>query len=291
MKIVNSTFLRLLQSVYPAIAHCIKITCNGNVVPNSPILNLTDYEAEITFLAATYYPCMSLSTVNLTSTTEPDTFSIYLTAIHNYSATLFQDLSHKALKRIFDNAKVELYMISLDTPVLYHHMLTANVTEITVKDNSIELNCESKKRLFRRKTGKQYLDMCQAILGDNFCQVVLGDYAISGTIETVIDAFSFTDSSISEADGWFDGGQLIFNTGDNTGIVFDIKSYDSVTFKFTLYSEPVYPFVADDTYTATPGCAHTKVVCIDKYDNLVNYHSAGGDLIPPQKRLNNLDVL
>lgn len=70
--------------------------------------------------------------------------------------------------------------------------------------------------------------------------------------------------------GTFDGGLVVWTSGDNIGRSMEVKAYAPGC--FVLQSAMPYPIQPGDTYRAIPGCGKRKVAdCIDRYDNLLNF--------------------
>jgi hypothetical protein len=79
-------------------------------------------------------------------------------------------------------------------------------------------------------------------------------------------------------------GKVLFETGLNAGLTFEIKAWDNATKQVGLQRETPYAIAVSDEFTITPGCDGRSVSCEDDYDNFLNF---GGYLnIPRSKRYN-----
>jgi uncharacterized phage protein (TIGR02218 family) len=78
--------------------------------------------------------------------------------------------------------------------------------------------------------------------------------------------------------GYYDDGILTFTSGINSGLSFQIATWDGITLalKNSLFSAPSN----GDTFTISPGCAHNMTDCVTKFNNLVNFR--GFPSIPGQ---------
>jgi uncharacterized phage protein (TIGR02218 family) len=68
--------------------------------------------------------------------------------------------------------------------------------------------------------------------------------------------------------GFFDGGKVTFNSGNNANLSEEVKTF--VTGQVTLVLPMPYTIVAGDTYTIIRGCQKTLQACMD-YSNVVNF--------------------
>lgn len=107
------------------------------------------------------------------------------------------------------------------------------------------------------------------ILGDDQCRVDLAPFTASLTITSVENRRVFNVDG-DFPDKWFDRGRLTFTSGSNINLHRDIGYY--VGNKMILYPTPA-PFDLNigDTITAIAGCNRTKLACITKFRNFLNF--------------------
>lgn len=118
---------------------------------------------------------------------------------------------------------------------------------------------------------------CRYIFGDARCTVDLvplqHDGAATGIVlpSTRINASArvFNDSAVADADGYYDGGRLVWLTGANAGQSSEIKSYAAQ--QFIVWDPFLNPIQIGDTYRATPGCNLSKTDCKDRWSNYINF--------------------
>jgi hypothetical protein len=86
--------------------------------------------------------------------------------------------------------------------------------------------------------------------------------------DTVVDdrEFVLTDALDAFADGWFDDGLLVWETGANAGIGYEVKGWTQATRTLTLWQSARLPALAGDKFRVAPGC-HKRLVqdCRDKF--------------------------
>lgn len=115
---------------------------------------------------------------------------------------------------------------------------------------------------------------CRTTLGSSACGVDLGPYTHTGTVTAVTDRRIFAASDIEpseEPTGWYDRGTVTWLTGDNAGLVMDVKRHTSGGQLELLRPMPFDVTVAD-TFSVLAGCQRRFVEdCRDKFDNAVNF--------------------
>lgn len=93
-------------------------------------------------------------------------------------------------------------------------------------------------------------------------------FVLSGTVTSKLSNQIFSDAAITEADGWWQYGKVVWSTGANAGLSMEIKSHATTVIE--LYAPMPYDIAAFDTFTLRAGCAKTKTVCKTKFSNLRN---------------------
>jgi hypothetical protein len=78
--------------------------------------------------------------------------------------------------------------------------------------------------------------------------------------------FVLTDALDGFADGWFDDGLLVWETGANAGIGYEVKSWVQGTRTLTLWESARQAVEVGDKFRVSPGC-HKRLVqdCRDKF--------------------------
>lgn len=119
--------------------------------------------------------------------------------------------------------------------------------------------------------GRVTEELCDADYGDARCglDLVARGEVKTGTITSVINQYTFRDSSRSEAAEYFDNGRGSFTGGDNNGFPFHVDSWNPTTKEFRLRKAMPYLPVIGDTYTVNRGCKKRLVDCLDR-DNVIN---------------------
>ena len=79
-------------------------------------------------------------------------------------------------------------------------------------------------------------------------------------------AFVLTGALDGFADGWFDDGLLVWETGANAGVGYEVKSWTQATRTLTLWQPARLPAETGDKFRVSPGCRKRLIEdCRDKF--------------------------
>jgi uncharacterized phage protein (TIGR02218 family) len=79
-------------------------------------------------------------------------------------------------------------------------------------------------------------------------------------------AFVPTDALDGYADGWFDDGLLVWETGANAGVGYEVESWTQATGTLTLWRSARLPVEPGDKFRIAPGCRKRLTEdCRDKF--------------------------
>lgn len=101
--------------------------------------------------------------------------------------------------------------------------------------------------------------------------------------DNVTDATIVSSVPITSGGGFYNDGVMTFTSGGNSGLSYQILSWDGTTLKL---NNPLFVAPAvNDTFTISPGCNHDIFDCLNKFDNAVNHR--GFPTIPGQDSIIN----
>lgn len=116
---------------------------------------------------------------------------------------------------------------------------------------------------------------CRApYLGHPRCGVDIASYTRTATVATVAANgrdFTITVTEPLAVDGWFANGAVEFTSGDNDGLVFDIRAWTDATNLVSLWLPPFGEVQVGDTLNIAPGCDKTAATCFAKFNNILNF--------------------
>jgi hypothetical protein len=94
--------------------------------------------------------------------------------------------------------------------------------------------------------------------------------SLSGTVTGATSLTTFADTSLTEADGFWALGKVVWLTGDNAGRSMEVKESTSTGGVIQLYLPMPNTIQTGDTFTIEAGCARLINDCLTKYDNVNN---------------------
>ena len=96
----------------------------------------------------------------------------------------------------------------------------------------------------------------------------LNAFALTGSVTAKTSNQVFADSSITEANQFWQFGKIVWLTGANQGYTMEIK--DQTATVLTLYFPMINTVSVGDTFTIYAGCAKDKATCKTKFGNIYN---------------------
>jgi uncharacterized phage protein (TIGR02218 family) len=183
----------------------------------------------------------------------------------------------------YDFAEVRMFLVNYEN--LGQGILKLRrgwLGEVTIRDGMYVAELRGMTQRLQMTVGEVYAPDCSADLGDARCGVDLAALEEGGTVDAVTSATAF-ETTLAQATGWYDGGELAWIGGANAGQTVAVRSWDAATGTLSLFLPALYPMQADDAFTIRPGCDKTFATCQAKFDNAVNFrgfpHVPGTDQV------------
>jgi uncharacterized phage protein (TIGR02218 family) len=88
-------------------------------------------------------------------------------------------------------------------------------------------------------------------------------------VNTVTSRQVFISNAMTQAAGYFSGGEIEWLTGTNAGRKMEIKEFSNK--QFTLVLPMPNNVAVSDTFKAVAGCDKTFTTCYRKFNNAVNF--------------------
>jgi uncharacterized phage protein (TIGR02218 family) len=114
---------------------------------------------------------------------------------------------------------------------------------------------------------------CVNTLYDASCALNQASFGTAGTVASPLGANGASfNTTLAQADHYFDLGVVTFTSGANGGISRTVKSYFNGSPGSVFLISP-FPNTAQigDTFTIYPGCDKAQATCIFKFNNLANF--------------------
>lgn len=81
---------------------------------------------------------------------------------------------------------------------------------------------------------------------------------------------TFTSEDARDVDGWYQYGEIVFDTGLNAGRAMELAAWVKAGGAVTLKLNFGYPVQVGDKFHLSPGCDKTRTTCSAKFANLLN---------------------
>ncbi len=173
----------------------------------------------------------------------------------------------------------KMFLSDWDTPVGTVDMFTGKVSNVEASRQVVEFRVKSfLERLDLNMPRNVYQASCTHTLYSAGCGVNRLSFTVSGTV-TAQNPDGSINTSLSQADGYFNMGAITFTSGPNAGVSRAVKLHQNASGKiFFPYPLPE-DAVIGNTFTILPGCDKRRTGdCTTKYSNVI--HFKGFEFIP-----------
>jgi uncharacterized phage protein (TIGR02218 family) len=181
---------------------------------------------------------------------------------------------------LLDSATVTMSKLFMNYPVLAATLDTSpggvlwyvgRVNEIDLNRLSLTLKVNSRLELLTVQMPRNtWQTGCVHSVYDAGCTLLKSAFTVSGTVGTSPNASQF-NTSLTQADHWFEMGVLTFTSGVNNGFSAAVKTYlhsgGAISLRLPFPATPS----AGDTFTVYPGCDGQQATCSGKFSNLAHY--------------------
>ena len=178
---------------------------------------------------------------------------------------------------LFDNAEVTIYRINYMRPQDgYECVNFGSFGETIFAENNWRCEFRSLRQRARQPFGRVYSLECDAQYGDERCQKPF--VWVDGVVTEVGDGrLSFTASGLTQAEGYFAPGVIMWTGGDNTGKDMDIELFNAGGFVRLMLRMP-RTIQVGDTFKIRIDCDKTFLSCRDIHGN--KHRFRGQHMIP-----------
>jgi uncharacterized phage protein (TIGR02218 family) len=273
MKSASSALIDLLGSAQNLlVAEIVTIT-----LADGTILHYTTGNQDITFASTLYTSkgaLLQLGTISWRIGVEVDTLKLQIWSdLSNIVESVA--VQHAALEGLLDSAGVLVQRLFTTTWGDWSAgavtLFKGTVSDTTIDQAHIDMDIKSRKELLAIPFPYHvYGPSCRWPLYGTGCTVNPASFVVAGTVGASPIAMLF-NSNLTQADGWFAQGYVIFTSGANTGINRGVRKYLNASGQILLWVPLPFAPAPGDTFNAYPGCDHTSATCSGKFSNLVNF--------------------
>jgi uncharacterized phage protein (TIGR02218 family) len=246
------------------------------------VLRLTTWDADITFGGFTFSssaPFVTRGKTTIKLGLEVPTMAVTLLAGSNVLVNTLP-IMQAIQSGLFDGAAISvdrLYMPTAgDTSLGTVSVFAGLVSDVDAGRISGTLNCVADTEQFNQKLPRNILQSpCRHTLFGAGCELVKATFAVPFTLNSGSNQGKL-NTSLVQADAFFDLGSITSTSGSNNGISRTVKAYVGGVF----FLHVPYPFLVNigDSFNGFPGCDHLQATCSGKFNNLV--HFGGQPYVP-----------
>jgi uncharacterized phage protein (TIGR02218 family) len=261
MKTISTNLDSHLASEVTTIATCWKLTRRDEI-----IMGFTDHDRDIVIDDITYQASTGFTPSAVANNSALSVDNLDVEGVIDSDTITEEDIQ----AGLYDFAQIEVFIVNysdLTQGVL--NLRTGWLGEIKFGRNKFVAEVRGLMQNLAQGLGQLYSPSCRAKLGDARCGIDIEDFTDEGSVTSVTDNQVFKDTTREESNGWFDGGQITFTSGNNEGLSMEIKEFRNS--QITLVLPMAYDLSVSDTYSIIAGCDKSFDTCIAKFGNAINF--------------------
>jgi len=245
-------------------------------------LGFTDHDREIAFGGLTYRPGDGLSASGAVSHAGMEVGGLEVAGALTSERLTEADLS----AGLYDNARVEMWLVNWAAPEERHLMRVAEIGEVKREGEAFSAELRGLAHRLDEVQGRLFSHLCDADLGDTRCGVYLAGLTRSATVAASDGASWVEVENLSEAAGTFARGLVTFTSGANAGRKVEVARHafsegGTGRARLSLWQAMEKDIAVGDAFTLSPGCDKRFATCRDRFANARNFrgfpHMPGND--------------
>ena len=261
MRTASSNMTAHLAGEVTSLAICWQLTLVGGTV-----MGFTDHTSDLTISSVLYKAATGFSP---TSVETKDKFSVdNLDVAGILDAASITEVDIMAGK--YDFAEILIFMVNvtdLTQGIITHRR--GWLGEVSLKNGQFVAEVRGLAQKLQQNIVELFSPTCRAVFGDTRCKANLASYTVGGTVNTITSRQVFISTAMTQAAGYFSGGEIQWLTGANAGRRMEIKQFGNT--QFTLVLPMPNNVAVGDTYNAIAGCDKTIGTCASRFSNAVNF--------------------
>ena len=241
-------------------------TCWKVTRRDATVLGFTDHDRDLTVGGVTYKSAVGFVPSSVDRSTELTADNQQLVGIIDSDELTAADLRNG----VYTGARVDIYEVDWSAETVSRTLMVGHLGTVEISGNQYFANLISLEHELTKPATRIVSLLCDADLGDTRCGYTLT--ADSGTVTTVVaEKRKWTDTSLTADNAHYDGGKVVWLTGNNAGLTMDVKRYLSADDSVELYEPMPLAIQVGDTYNIFRGCDKRIATCADTFSNAANF--------------------
>jgi uncharacterized phage protein (TIGR02218 family) len=271
MRPLSAPLLAHYQQPLQTLARCVRIERQDGIV-----LGLTEHDQDLFFEEVTYSSAAGYRSTALQTSHQLAVGTVEIEGILHAAGVAQQEI----VAGLFDNAHIEIFEVNYaDLSQGKLVLLCGYWGETQLQGQRFITEFRSTAQNLQQPVGECYSPTCRAQLGDARCSVDLNFFTHPGSVTAVISATEIMAADLTQADHYFTGGHLLWESGANRAIPSVILSFQAGG--RVVFERPPYSVKDGDSIVATAGCNKRLVTCRAKFNNVVNFR--GEPFVPERE--------
>ena len=259
MKIIDSGEQTLLSSGALTLAHGLRIERRDGL-----IIGFTSHDRDATVGGQLYEASPGVNVSSLINSEGFNVDNLELATLDD--GTVFD--SAEVFNGLWTNALFKIIRYNWATGNLIETLMAGTVGEASIRRSVVVVELRGLQQYLQQPIGSVSTKTCRARLGDSRCGVALGPFTFSGTVTSVTNNYTFTDTGRTEAADYFGEGLVEWISGDNAGMRTKIRTHTTGGV-FTQALPTFRPIQVGDTFEVIAGCRKRLEDCRDKFTNIL----------------------
>lgn len=235
-------------------------------------LGFTDHDENISFGGVTFEASAGFETSDVERSLGLAIDNATASGVLRSDRITEEDIQHG----VFDGAEVFQWVVDWRDPANRILNFRGEIGEIRRGEAAFDVELRGLSERLNRPHGRDFLHVCDALLGDKRCGVDVESVEYSGTgfVLGVEDARTLRVAGLNGyAEGWFDDGLITWSDGvlaERKHAVAVHRTRDGDV-RLTLTTDLVVQPEIGDAFVAVAGCDKRLETCREKFANTVNY--------------------